>query len=179
MLGMDSRLLTGRLAIAVTFAGGIAGAIVLFCFDPSLNDWYPRCQFHELTGLYCPGCGSTRAVYWLLHGDILRALRFNPLTVVALPWLAYRATRSALARVRTVPPPLPGGGRRIGSGMIFWVVLSFGVLRNVPVYPFTCLAPPERDKPLSPAAQSRDDLVPGEGRLLAALEVLEDHLAGL
>lgn len=28
------------------------------------------CAFHSLTGLYCPGCGGTRAVRELLYGDL-------------------------------------------------------------------------------------------------------------
>ena len=37
----------------------------------------PRCGFHELTGLYCPGCGNTRASYALLHGDVGSAIGQN------------------------------------------------------------------------------------------------------
>ena len=39
-----------------------AGAVVFF-FNPSTHGFYPVCLFHELTGLNCPGCGGTRAVY--------------------------------------------------------------------------------------------------------------------
>ena len=38
----------------------------------------PPCMFHTLTGFSCPGCGCTRAVSALLHGDILLSLRLNP-----------------------------------------------------------------------------------------------------
>lgn len=45
------------------------------------------CLFHLLTGLYCPGCGGTRAVWYLLHGRIFESIRYHPLvpyTVVVL-----------------------------------------------------------------------------------------------
>lgn len=39
------------------------------------------CLFHTMTGLYCPGCGGTRAVWYLLHGHFLLSLRFHPLVL--------------------------------------------------------------------------------------------------
>lgn len=44
----------------------------------------PECQFYNWTGLYCPGCGATRAVIALMSGDILLSLRQNALIVVLL-----------------------------------------------------------------------------------------------
>ncbi len=42
------------------------------------------CLFHLLTGLYCPGCGGTRAVWYLLHGQILKSIQYHPLVVYAV-----------------------------------------------------------------------------------------------
>lgn len=42
------------------------------------------CVFQMLTGLYCPGCGGTRALWFLLHGDILKSLWYHPL----IPYMA-------------------------------------------------------------------------------------------
>ncbi len=39
------------------------------------------CLFHLLTGYYCPGCGGTRAVFFLFHGNLLRSLYYHPLVV--------------------------------------------------------------------------------------------------
>lgn len=39
------------------------------------------CLFHLLTGLYCPGCGGTRAVWYLLHGQILKSVQYHPLVL--------------------------------------------------------------------------------------------------
>ena len=38
----------------------------------------PDCIFHMKTGLYCPGCGGTRAVRSLLHGHLIRSLWYHP-----------------------------------------------------------------------------------------------------
>lgn len=43
------------------------------------------CLFHLLTGLYCPGCGGTRAVWYLLHGQILKSIQYHPL----VPYTAF------------------------------------------------------------------------------------------
>ena len=44
----------------------------------------PSCYLYELTGIYCPGCGCTRAVYALIHGDVILSLKQNPLVIVSL-----------------------------------------------------------------------------------------------
>lgn len=38
-------------------------------------------MFHMLTGLYCPGCGGTRAVRSLLKGDLWMSFRYHPLVL--------------------------------------------------------------------------------------------------
>jgi hypothetical protein len=37
------------------------------------------CLFHASTGLLCPGCGTTRSLTALIHGDVVGAFAFNPL----------------------------------------------------------------------------------------------------
>lgn len=45
-----------------------------------INPWnfLRPCMLHAVTGLYCPGCGGTRAVHAFLEGDILRSIRYHP-----------------------------------------------------------------------------------------------------
>lgn len=51
----------------------------------ALWQWFGRqgypCLFRLLTGLYCPGCGGTRALKCLLQGKVLTSLYYNPLIV--------------------------------------------------------------------------------------------------
>ena len=89
-----------------------ASAYVLYTFDPSISRFYPPCAFRALTGLQCPGCGSTRALHQLLHGNVAVAFRMNPMLFVASgaavmfairpalltrPWVAWTAAGTLLA----------------------------------------------------------------------------------
>lgn len=59
-------------------AFGIAG-LILSALDISLMELNPYpCSLYTLLGLYCPGCGGTRAVNFLLHGQLLQSLQYHP-----------------------------------------------------------------------------------------------------
>lgn len=74
-------------------AGLLAGSWVLYTYPPAEHAFYPRCLFHVLTGLQCPGCGGTRALYHLLHLHVGEALRYNALVTalapIALAWFIF------------------------------------------------------------------------------------------
>ena len=121
-------LLAGPMATAaLTGASVLAVALV----DPNEPGHYPTCPFLALTGAFCPGCGSLRAVHALTHGDVRLAVGFNVLTVlavVALPVIwAQWARRSWTGAPRTAAAP----AAYVWALLV--VVLLFGVLRNLPV----------------------------------------------
>lgn len=98
----------------------------------------PPCPFYWLTGLYCPGCGSTRALHALLHGDIAQAWAMNPLLVSTLPLIALMALNSAGWR--------PRNSDRLWHWLSaaepwLWTLLGYWVLRNLPWWPFAWMAP--------------------------------------
>jgi hypothetical protein len=123
-----------RFAAVVLAMAGIGVLTVLYFFNPSAHGFYPVCQFHRLTGLNCPGCGATRALYALLHGDFSIALRDNVLLVVAIPAAAARGAWFALNHLRGRP-----NGKFFPSSLLIplLVVMGvFGVLRNLPMFSF-------------------------------------------
>lgn len=110
--------------------GAMAVGAALFVFDPARHRFFPLCLFHAVTGLNCPGCGGTRAVHHLLHGDVAAALRCNALVVLALPAGALAALALALK---------PSGASRWRQRAARWlpwalvaVATVFGVVRNLP-----------------------------------------------
>jgi hypothetical protein len=119
----------------------VAAIALLWSLDPS--QWrLPLCSFYASTGLYCPGCGGTRATHELLHGHLRQAMRYNGLWVVLLPVLVYALLSEVSLSFRG--RPLPGDLSRRAWFLIGLaaIALVFGVLRNLPWYPCTLLAPP-------------------------------------
>ena len=61
--------------------------IVNFFYDPEQTTWSPKCILLQLTGFKCPGCGSQRFAYHLMHGDILGAIHYNYFIVLLSPYV--------------------------------------------------------------------------------------------
>ncbi len=55
----------------------VAGVLFYSVLLPHIS--MPPCVMYKYLGLYCPGCGGTRALISLLHGRILRSLWYHPL----------------------------------------------------------------------------------------------------
>lgn len=128
-----------RLKAILILGISIIVLVFLYIFDPSRLFICIPCPFHALTGLYCPGCGSTRALHQLLHGHLATAFGLNPLMVVVLPYLGYSFLSFILDGI--IGKSLP---RLYIPAFYIWVflgaVLLFWILRNISFYPFSLLA---------------------------------------
>lgn len=127
-----------RVAGALGLALGL-GAVFYF-LDPAQYP-FPRCPFHLLTGLYCPGCGSQRATHALLHGQVVRAAGLNLLAVAALPLLALGAIDGVRAGLTGVPRRAALLYRPWLAWLTAGSTLAFAILRNLPGALGTWLAP--------------------------------------
>jgi hypothetical protein len=114
---------------------GIASLVVagvtflLFRFNPAQYGFYPRCYFHALTGLDCPGCGSLRALHQLLHGNVEIAFGLNPLLVLAIPLGAVFALWRFLLAPKDRPYSDVVRPSWVWAGV--GLLITFAILRNL------------------------------------------------
>jgi hypothetical protein len=125
------------LALAAIVAS--VGIWFLWKYDPNApNNAYLPCIFRELTGYYCIGCGMTRAMHALVHGDIAGALAMNPLAVLLIPLIPLMVASSNGWKIPVLEPIIAFCNRPA-----LWLVLlpAYWIARNLPWFPFTLLAP--------------------------------------
>ncbi|MCU1392820.1 MAG: hypothetical protein JWM34_1248 [Ilumatobacteraceae bacterium] len=130
-------MLAGPVACACGLAAAAAYVAIADPMAPGTH--LPACPLYELTGLYCPGCGLTRATHAFLRGHLGAALGYNILfpffiAAIVLGWWAW--VRRTLGRTpfRWVSRLSP----TVGIASIA-VLIVFGVIRNFS--PFHALAP--------------------------------------
>lgn len=118
------------LAPGLTAAAAVAAAAVVHTVDPNESGNYPTCPFLALTGLYCPGCGTLRAIHALTYGDVGAAVGLNVLTVAAVPFAAVMWVRWVVGRARGRPSASfvhPSWPLAFGA-----LLVLFAVVRNLP-----------------------------------------------
>ena len=130
---------TERVLAAAGILAATTGVFVVSYFNPTTAGFFPVCPLYATTGLSCPGCGLTRGFHALFHGDILDALHFNALLPVYLFIGIYLYVALGLIVVRGRGLPF-----NIFKPYLLWgfliVSLCFGIVRNLPFFPFTLLA---------------------------------------
>lgn len=55
----------------------LIGGVVLYNLNPVEYRFMPKCIFKMITGYSCPGCGIQRAIYALMHGEVVKAIQYN------------------------------------------------------------------------------------------------------
>ena len=67
----------------------------------TLLSYLPPCVFHVLTGLYCPGCGGTRAVVALLDAHVVKSFFYYPMVpyaAIVCGWFLISQTIERVSR---------------------------------------------------------------------------------
>jgi hypothetical protein len=115
------------LGVAALAAAAVGVVAVV---DPNEPGHYPTCPFLAVTGQFCPGCGSLRAVHAMARGDLGAAVGLNVLAVLAVVpllviWLRWLGRSWAGVPRRSVAPAP-------ALWVLVLVVCVFAVLRNLP-----------------------------------------------
>lgn len=116
-----------------------AGAILLlYLFVEPKNGILPKCIFHEITGLYCPGCGVQRSFHALLNGQLSKAMDYNLLFILLLPLIIFFILNFIGDKKYSQSSFIYRPGFSLTTAII---VICFWIFRNIPVAPFSWLAP--------------------------------------
>jgi len=124
-----------RFSILIIAAGAI---LLLYFFVEPKNGILPKCFFHELTGLYCPGCGAQRSFHALLNGHVITAIDYNLMFILFLPMMIYFILAFTWGKKHAASSFIY---KPVFSFTVLVVVVSFWILRNIPLIPFSWLAP--------------------------------------
>lgn len=122
----------------------ISGIVVYYFYQNNPSDadtTFIRCPSNSIFSINCPGCGSQRAFHHILHLEFKEAFRYNALFVLAIPfviyWFVIKIYNLVFDTKKTIQIP---------TNKLFWIgllliVLFYGIMRNVSIYPFTLLNP--------------------------------------
>lgn len=118
------RLTLGAIAIAVL----AVGLWVVFTYNPEEVYFFPKCPTKWVTDYNCPGCGTTRALHALLHGNIAGVWHYNAalffyVPLIILTWLGNRQKPGNLLR-RLVQ------GRWYAT-IVLVTIIIWGIGRNI------------------------------------------------
>lgn len=139
-LGAVQSVSRHRVAGPAVVLGSVAavGTLVWFADPTTPGGIIPPCPTNALLHVNCPGCGFSRALYSLLHGDFGAAMHFNAVAVVALGFLAVAFVTYTVGLWR---------GRPVRSWQqwrytpitVLVITLVWFVIRNIPIAPFDSL----------------------------------------
>lgn len=91
------------------------------------------CIVHDVFRIYCPGCGGTRALFALLHGDVWESLKCNPAVIFGIILVGYYEIAFIITFIKR-------NGKRYyypkGTFVYLYLIMIgiFSVIRNALVY---------------------------------------------
>lgn len=119
----------------------LLGMLALYVFwNPSKTNLFPSCPFYSVTNIYCPGCGSQRATHQILNGNIIEGIRHNYMIGLLAIVLLYQAFIFITNKILNKNTANLLHKSKVTMSILIIVIL-FWILRNIPMFPFTELAP--------------------------------------
>jgi len=121
----------------------ITGGIILLLsvlysvYHPGEVIYFPKCPFKAITGYNCPGCGSQRAVYYLLNLDFPEAFQENIILIFLIPYVLTGYIFNMIRRPNGLQ--LIWRNRLFGEKAIYFLlalIIAFWILRNLTFFPY-------------------------------------------
>lgn len=93
---------------------------------------YPGCMFERVTGLYCPGCGGTRACFALLRLQLWNSFCYHPAVIYFLAvYLIFMGRMFLLKHF--------GIGTEHEGRLIIFIYIGIGVILTQWIIKLICL----------------------------------------
>ena len=93
------------------------------------------CLFHEMSNLYCPGCGITRMIISICKLDFYQAFRYNPLLFILMPFFVIYGIIYYINWLNDKKTII---NKKVWNILLIIIIL-YMILRNIPYFSF--LAP--------------------------------------
>jgi len=119
---------------------GFIGVIFIYKNYNPLEFAFPKCPVYYLTGYYCTGCGSQRVLHALSNFDLTTAFNQNILAVLFIFAFVIEFILKLFSLDRFRPYQYIQKNA-YASLVILITIIAFTILRNIPSYPFSALAP--------------------------------------
>ena len=109
---------------AITFVVVAAIAIYSYFVDTRGAALAPKCPLFLTTGYKCPGCGTQRALHELVHGNFVEFAIYNPILVIAIPYIVILVYLQYLGGADRFPK---------ANNILAWffVIIAYWIIRNV------------------------------------------------
>ena len=107
----------------------IIGLILVKKYNPEEESFFIPCVFNKITGLKCPGCGMTRAMHYLVNGNLKKAVWYNIMIVPGvfiLLYSGYRYFKYLTKNEEIVNKPL-----EVILKIFLVILIIFMVVRNI------------------------------------------------
>ena len=94
------------------------------------------CVIHKITGFYCPGCGITRMLFALFHGEIKKAFMYNQFVFILLPFLIARLIYITYLYIVDKKDKVLVKIPNYVYIVLLVIVLVWGIIRNLSFFPY-------------------------------------------
>lgn len=109
--------------------------LILYLIVGNHFNIYLFCPFYKITKLYCPGCGVTRMLLSILHGNFYQAFRFNPLIFIMLPFFIIYYILYIISLINKKDFIIKKIDDKLWIYLII-IFITYGILRNIPLFSY-------------------------------------------